>query len=171
MGNHFLLTFVLIAASWSLQYCCVDMSKSESVSKCEKGWILYDKKCYSFSTVEESFNEAMLNCYKLGAEPLEIHDLPEEKWIDLQCRIREYRMGVWLGFTNLQNKAHFLAISNAVVPRYIHWAAGHPNPERPFGAYTTAHRAWISYLNTTSLNYACTRTLDTPLNAVESKQI
>ena len=80
-------------------------------------------------------------------------------------------MGVWLGFTKIQNKAHFLAISNAVVPRYIHWAAGHPNPERPFGAYTTAHRAWISYLNTTRLNYACTRTLDTPLNAVESKQI
>nr|XP_022309694.1 perlucin-like protein [Crassostrea virginica] len=171
MGNHFLLTFVLIAASWSLQYCCVDMSKSESVSKCEKGWILYDKKCYSFSTMEESFKEAMLNCYKLGAEPLEIHDLPEEKWIDLQCRIREYRIGVWLGLTNLQNKAHFLAVSNAVVPRYTHWVEGSPNLERPFGAYATVYKAMWSYLNTTRLNYACTRTLDTPLNAVESKQI
>ena len=85
--------------------------------------------------------------------------------------ILEYPIGVWLRLTYVQAKAHFLAISNAVVPRYTHWSPAHPNSERPFGAYITVHRAWLSALNTTSMNYACTRTLDTPLNAVESKQI
>ncbi|XP_062618867.1 C-type lectin mannose-binding isoform-like, partial [Saccostrea cucullata] len=64
-------------------------------------------------------------CRKAGADVLEFHNPLEEKWIDLQCRLRGYA-GVWIGISDLQQEGHFISVSEARPPRYLKWARGEP---------------------------------------------
>nr|XP_022303037.1 perlucin-like protein [Crassostrea virginica] len=92
----------------------VAIQNTESARSCDKGWILYEKNCYHFANSAVSFYDSMVACYNLGAQLLEIRDRFEEKWVDLQCRLRGYKYGVWLGFSDIQSEGQYTSPSRTL---------------------------------------------------------
>ncbi|XP_061165689.1 perlucin-like protein [Saccostrea echinata] len=69
----------------------------------------------------------MSACYLMGAEMMELQNAKEEKWFDLQVRLRGYRDQVWLGASDIQQEGKFISVSNAERLHYSHWLRGQPN--------------------------------------------
>nr|XP_022310758.1 perlucin-like protein [Crassostrea virginica] len=136
---------------------------AESAQSCKKGWILYDKRCYIFSKSPVPFLDAMSACYDLGAQLLEIRDRFEEKWVDLQCRLRGYTYGVWLGFSDIQTEGQFVSLTDARSVRYANWMAGYPNNlngAEHCAMYWWSHKGWNDSPCSQKINYACTKPIE-----------
>lgn len=100
----------------------------------------------------------MIFCNNLGAELLELQRKAEEDWIDLQCRVRGYAFGVWLGLSDLQNEGQFVTLSDARRPRYSNWIKGEPNNLREnehCAMYWSLKKGWNDSPCTVKLNYVC----------------
>ncbi|XP_052693269.1 perlucin-like protein [Crassostrea angulata] len=104
-------------------------STAVSRTHCEKGWFPFENHCYKFSSSTATFKDAMIFCNNLGAELLELQSKAEEDWIDLQCRVRGYTDGVWLGLSDVQTEGQFVSLSDARKPQgnFRNWAKGEPN--------------------------------------------
>ncbi|XP_061165682.1 C-type lectin domain family 4 member M-like [Saccostrea echinata] len=68
-------------------------------------------------------------CHLIGADILELQNALEEKWIDLQSRLRGYK-DVWLGASDIQHEGKYVSVSNAERLQYINWASGQPSGSR-----------------------------------------
>ncbi|XP_061192814.1 perlucin-like protein [Saccostrea echinata] len=125
---------------------------------CGRGWVVYNGSCYYFSTSAAVFKDAMVTCHGLGANMLELQNAEEEIWIDLQCRIRGYRYGVWLGVSDHQYEGKFISISNARSLSYSNWMKGEPNNFRgkeDCTLYWFLHRGWNDTACNGKINYVC----------------
>nr|XP_034318527.1 perlucin-like protein [Crassostrea gigas]XP_034321394.1 perlucin-like protein isoform X3 [Crassostrea gigas] len=89
-----------------------------SGTNCGKGRVQFGKKCYKFSSYTATFKDAVVICNNNGARLLELQSKVEENWIDLQCRVRGYGFGVWLGLTDLQREGQYVTMSDARRPHY-----------------------------------------------------
>lgn len=112
----------------------LNTSKSQTIEKddlrsCEKEWVSYEGDCYYFSTSTASFLDAMGACHLLDAEMILLQNAEEEKWLDLQFRIRGYPVHrqVWLGASDVQHEGRFISVSDAEGLRYSHWVRGQPD--------------------------------------------
>ncbi|XP_062610422.1 perlucin-like protein [Saccostrea cucullata] len=114
---HFLVIFSCIAGQ----------IRMDSVKTCYNGWVPYKRSCYFYSTSRVTFKDAMSACYRIGAELLELQNAKEEKWFDLQVRIRGYQDQVWLGASDIQHEGEFVSVSNGERLHYSHWLRGQPN--------------------------------------------
>ncbi|XP_062595640.1 CD209 antigen-like protein C [Saccostrea cucullata] len=99
----------------------------DSTRTCKGGWASFQWSCYYFSTSKVSLKDAMSACYGMGAEMLELQNAIEEKWFDLQFRLRGYQDQVWLGASDIQQEGKFVSVSNAERLHYSHWISGQPN--------------------------------------------
>ncbi|XP_061165584.1 CD209 antigen-like protein C [Saccostrea echinata] len=100
---------------------------NNSKRTCEKEGVNYQGNCYYFSTSIASFKDAMGACHLIDAEMVELQNAKEEKWLDLQFRLRGYQTHVWLGASDVQQEGKFISVSNAEELQYIHWVKGQPD--------------------------------------------
>ncbi|XP_062569396.1 perlucin-like protein [Saccostrea cucullata] len=148
----FCLPLVFLVAS------CLSIIHGHDGITCGNGWAAFEKHCYYFSSSASTFKDAMLTCYRLGANMLELQSAEEEKWIDLQCRIRGYQYGVWLGACDLQQEGTFISVSNAKALPYTNWIKGEPNNNLGIehcALYFVKYRRWNDGHCNHKVNYAC----------------
>ncbi|XP_034318513.2 perlucin-like protein isoform X1 [Magallana gigas] len=129
-----------------------------SLIRCERGWVQFGKKCYKFSHSTATFKDAMVMCNNNGGRLLELQSREEENWVDLQCRVRGYGFGVWLGLTDLQREGQYVTMSDAHRPRYSNWMRGEPNNgnrNEHCAMYWITKKAWNDTVCTGRINYVC----------------
>ncbi|XP_078329611.1 perlucin-like protein [Crassostrea virginica] len=134
--------------------------ESVTAHQCGKGWVLFEKNCYYFSTFAVNFKDAMIACDNLGSSLLVIRNSLEEKWIDLQCRLRGCFHGVWLGFSDVQREGYMVAISDRSRPLYSNWIKGQPDNSggnEHCAVYWTDHSAWNDISCSGKVHFVCTR--------------
>lgn len=91
---------------------------------------------------------------------MELQSKAEENWVDLQCRIRGYSYGVWLGLSDVRTEGQFVSLSDARKPRgnFRNWAKGEPsnggNSEHCV-IYWTTRIGWNDARCTDKFNVAC----------------
>ncbi|XP_061165582.1 CD209 antigen-like protein B [Saccostrea echinata] len=109
-------------------YSCNPTGYDFRATKCEKGWVRFDESCYLFSSMETNFKEAVKFCNNAaaGAHLLEIESSQEEKWIDLQLKLRGFQY-VWIGLTDIFKESYFVFISTGSKPSYTNWHRNEPN--------------------------------------------
>ncbi|XP_065936398.1 perlucin-like protein [Magallana gigas] len=129
-----------------------------SGTNCGKGWVQFGKKCYKFSSYTATFKDAMVICNNNGARLLELQSKVEENWIDLQCRVRGYGFGVWLGLTDLQREGQYVTMSDARRPRYRNWMRGEPNNgnrNEHCAMYWITRSGWNDTVCKGKINFVC----------------
>ncbi|XP_062579535.1 perlucin-like protein [Saccostrea cucullata] len=125
---------------------------------CGRGWTVFNGNCYYFSTSAVPLKDALVYCHGLGANLLELQNAEEENWIDLHCRIRGYRYGVWLGICDHQLEGKFVSISNGKGISYSHWIRGEPNDYRSnedCALYWYTLKGWNDTPCSGKINYVC----------------
>nr|XP_011451125.2 perlucin-like protein [Crassostrea gigas] len=145
--NYFGLFFVILA-----------ILQTASGHNCYHGWAPYKSHCYYLSTTEVTLKEALEACYNMRADLLEVKDRMEERWLELQFKIRGYVHGVWLGYSDLLQENQFLTISNAEPLNYKHWNSGEPsntNGREHCVGYSMGTKNWNDCYCTGKLNYVC----------------
>nr|XP_034321393.1 perlucin-like protein isoform X2 [Crassostrea gigas] len=128
-----------------------------SGTNCGKGRVQFGKKCYKFSSYTATFKDAVVICNNNGARLLELQSKVEENWIDLQCRVRGYSYGVWLGLSDIQTEGKFVSLSDARKPRgnFRNWMKGEPNNSghnEHCAMYWITRRGWNDDQCTNKLN-------------------
>ncbi|XP_078329613.1 perlucin-like protein isoform X3 [Crassostrea virginica] len=134
--------------------------ESVTAHQCGRGWASFENNCYYFSTSTMNFKDAMISCYNRGSSLLVIRNSREDKWVDLQCRLRGYLNGVWLGFSDIQREGHMVAISDSRKPGYVNWIGGEPNNavgKEHCAMYWTARRGWNDTQCSDRLHVVCTK--------------
>nr|XP_034321392.1 CD209 antigen-like protein A isoform X1 [Crassostrea gigas] len=142
---------------WFLIIVCLVSTAVSQLRNCEKGWFPFGNHCYKFSSSTATFKHAMIFCNNHGAELLELHTKAEEDWIDLQCRVRGYSYGVWLGLSDIQTEGKFVSLSDARKPRgnFRNWMKGEPNNSghnEHCAMYWITRRGWNDDQCTNKLN-------------------
>ncbi|XP_062613709.1 snaclec 6-like [Saccostrea cucullata] len=124
---------------------------------CQDGWSGFGEDCYQFLG-EFEFIHAVTICANLGANVLELQSSLEEKWVDLQCRIRDCLSGAWLGVSDLSEERKFLSVSQARPPQYLHWGWGElfdKNSGENCVALSKRKRAWVTTSCLSKYNIVC----------------
>ncbi|XP_061165761.1 asialoglycoprotein receptor 2-like [Saccostrea echinata] len=93
---------------------------------CEKGWVQFERSCYQFLNKAVILKEAVNYCNRVGAHLLEIKSSQEEKWVDLQLKIRGFQY-VWIGLTDILKENDFVFISTGGKPTFSNWGKNEPN--------------------------------------------
>ncbi|XP_022305076.2 perlucin-like protein isoform X1 [Crassostrea virginica] len=134
--------------------------ESGTAHHCGRGWVSFEKNCYYFSASAVNFKDAMITCDNLGSSLLVIRNSQEEKWVDLQCRLRGYRDGVWLGISDVQKEGYMVTISDRRRPTYVNWIKGQPDNYRGNEhcvLYRVAYGGWNDNLCSYKVNFVCTK--------------
>ncbi|XP_061170188.1 low affinity immunoglobulin epsilon Fc receptor-like [Saccostrea echinata] len=150
MSNVSVIFFLLVLVSFTFK-------QGNTAYVCQDGWASFGEDCYKFLN-EMEFIHAVTICLDLGANVLEVQSSLEEKWIDLQCRIRDCLSGVWLGVSDLSQKGMFLSVSQARPPQYLNWGWGEPfnkNDGENCVALSKRKRAWDTTSCLNKYNIVC----------------
>ncbi|XP_055998822.1 CD209 antigen-like protein B [Ostrea edulis] len=96
---------------------------------CPRGWNLYGRHCYLFSKEKVNLKDAISKCADaVGSGRLaEVGGYREEKWLELQIKLRGMHDGVWMGASDILKENKFLKLSNARKIKYTNWNKGEPN--------------------------------------------
>nr|XP_034318511.1 perlucin-like protein [Crassostrea gigas] len=127
------------------------------LNRCEKGWVPFGRNCYKFSSSTATFKDAMIICNAYGGRLLELKSKWEESWLDLQCHVRGYKPGVWLGVSYSKEEGQFLSLSDARKPRYSNWIRGQPDNagKENCVSYWTSLGGWNDWSCTQKAYYVC----------------
>ncbi|MGH0115074.1 UNVERIFIED_CONTAM: hypothetical protein FKN15_070594 [Acipenser sinensis] len=94
------------------QYCPVtDTSSKERVCEaCPQNWVLFNGKCYYFSTDRMNWNSSRDNCTSMGGHLVIIESEAEQEFIHSQTgRIRDF---FWIGLSDEVTEGEFLWVDN-----------------------------------------------------------
>ncbi|MGH0115075.1 UNVERIFIED_CONTAM: hypothetical protein FKN15_070595 [Acipenser sinensis] len=94
------------------QYCPItDTSSKERVCEaCPQNWVLFNGKCYYFSTDRMNWNSSRDNCTSMGGHLVIIESEAEQEFIHSQTgRIRDF---FWIGLSDEVTEGEFLWVDN-----------------------------------------------------------
>lgn len=97
-------------------------------------------------------------CYVHGSQLLELQNYKQELWLDLFLRLKGMNSGVWLGFTDIQKKGNWIALSNRKKVTYTNWRKGEPNNangKQHCVVYTTDVPGWMDHGCKVKLQFVC----------------
>lgn len=97
-------------------------------------------------------------CYVRGSQLLELQNYKQELWLDLFLRLKGMNSGVWLGFTDIQKKGNWVALSNRKKITYTNWRKGEPNNangKQHCVVYATDIPGWVDHVCKVKLQFVC----------------
>ncbi|XP_058850010.1 C-type lectin domain family 4 member E-like isoform X2 [Acipenser ruthenus] len=108
------------------QYCPVtDTSSKERVCKaCQVNWVLFNGKCYYFSTDRMNWTSSRDNCTSLGGHLVIIESEAEQEFI--QSQVRRIRDFFWIGLSDEVTEGEFLWVDNTP-PSTTYWKVNEPD--------------------------------------------
>nr|QNH72454.1 toxin candidate TRINITY_DN20653_c5_g3_i1.p1 [Ceriantheomorphe brasiliensis] len=115
------MKFVLVALSVVLLY-----AMQVSGAGCPCGWVLYDGKCYYFSTEKKSWDDARQMCLEQHGDLASINTAQQQAFIDNQLKCLNNDIKFWIGANDKANEGTFVW-SDGSTMSYTNWAAGEPN--------------------------------------------
>ncbi|XP_039608049.1 C-type lectin domain family 4 member E-like [Polypterus senegalus] len=80
---------------------------------CPQGWLLFNSKCYFFSTDKFNWNNSQKNCTLLGGHLVIIESNKEQNFLTALVEIEgEEEKTYWIGLTDQVNENQFLWVDN-----------------------------------------------------------
>ncbi|XP_051784470.1 C-type lectin domain family 3 member A-like [Erpetoichthys calabaricus] len=120
----------LLAWNRKLKKCnnpVINMTR-ENVS-CPEGWLLFDLKCYFFSTDIKTWQLSQEQCMSMGGHLVIIESMEEENFLEDKANILTgENYGYWIGLTDLEKEGQFVWVdSRPLDPKYRFWERTEPN--------------------------------------------
>eukprot|EP00105_Crassostrea_gigas_P002875 XP_011415554.1 PREDICTED: C-type lectin domain family 4 member M-like isoform X2 [Crassostrea gigas] len=124
---------------------------------CDRGWVFYEKRCYSFSTSKELYANAVAYCTEKGSSLVEFEGPSDESWVWLQSRVRGFEV-LWIGivYSNINGTTEYVRLSTGNKAEYQNWDGEQKQNGNPAMCPALTNRiTWMNYSCMHNKHYVC----------------
>ncbi|XP_039608882.1 CD209 antigen-like protein E [Polypterus senegalus] len=104
-------------------------AQGQTCPLCPESWLLFNSKCYFFSTNKMNWISSRDNCISFGGHLVIIEGMEKQNFLKALVEIKEDAdKSYWIGLTDVVKEGHFIWVDNKPLdPKKGFWSKGEPN--------------------------------------------